>query len=222
MRRVSSKTVRQAAALLLIVWLLAGMTGCRLFGRKKVAAPPAAPPPVLTPPAPKPAKPQLPPAPKIDTRAPTPKPPVASTEPLPPAPAPTPKPEQKRSRKRATRSAEVRESKPAEPPKPVETAETPVPAPTPPAVPTPKLEQILSAEQVREYTKNLETSLERVRSAMVQVQGKHLSEEQQEIVGRIRTFQQQAEQARERDLVTAVTLAQRADLLSRDLLDRLR
>jgi hypothetical protein len=57
---------------------------------------------------------------------------------------------------------------------------------------------------------------------MVQVQGKNLNEEQQEIVGRIRTFQQQAEQARERDLVTAVTLAQRADLLSRDLLDRLK
>jgi hypothetical protein len=40
-------------------------------------------------------------------------------------------------------------------------------------------------------------------------------------VGRIQTFQKQAEQARELDLVTAVNLARRADLLAQDLIKRL-
>ncbi len=38
---------------------------------------------------------------------------------------------------------------------------------------------------------------------------------------RIRTFQKQAEQAREQDLVTAVSLARRAEVLAQDLVGRL-
>jgi hypothetical protein len=51
--------------------------------------------------------------------------------------------------------------------------------------------------------------------------GKNLNPAQSEILNRIRTFQKQAEEAREQDLVTAVSLARRADLLARDLLERL-
>jgi hypothetical protein len=51
--------------------------------------------------------------------------------------------------------------------------------------------------------------------------GKNLNAEQGEIAKRIQTFQKQAEQAREQDLVTAVSLARRADLLATDLLKRL-
>jgi hypothetical protein len=50
---------------------------------------------------------------------------------------------------------------------------------------------------------------------------KPLTREQIDIRNRIRTFQKQAEQAREQDLVTAVSLARRADLLAKDLLERL-
>jgi hypothetical protein len=53
------------------------------------------------------------------------------------------------------------------------------------------------------------------------VAGKSLNGEQSEIADRIRTFEKQAEQAREQDLVTAVNLAKRADLLAQDLLQRL-
>jgi hypothetical protein len=48
-----------------------------------------------------------------------------------------------------------------------------------------------------------------------------LNADQQSIVNRIKTFQQQALQEREQDLVAAVSLAKRADSLARDLLGRL-
>ncbi|MEQ1946064.1 MAG: hypothetical protein ABL995_02680 [Bryobacteraceae bacterium] len=81
--------------------------------------------------------------------------------------------------------------------------------------------QIFTAEQIREYNRSLEESLERVRRALGSLAGKKLNPEQTEVVNRIRTFQNQAEQAREQDLVTAVSLARRADLLAQDLIGRL-
>jgi hypothetical protein len=75
--------------------------------------------------------------------------------------------------------------------------------------------------QLREYNQALDQSLERVRRALAIAAGKNLNADQSEIVNRIRTFQKQAEQAREQDLVTAVNLARRADLLAKDLVERL-
>lgn len=101
---------------------------------------------------------------------------------------------------------------------------TPKPAPpTPsPAVETaPRLGQIFTPDQLRDYNRTLDESLDRVRRALAVVAGKNLNAEQGEIANRIRTFQKQAEQAREQDLVTAVSLARRADLLAQDLLGRL-
>jgi hypothetical protein len=53
------------------------------------------------------------------------------------------------------------------------------------------------------------------------VAGKNLTPEQKDIAERVQTYLKQAEQAREQDLVTAVNLARRADLLAKDLLERL-
>jgi len=53
------------------------------------------------------------------------------------------------------------------------------------------------------------------------VEGKNLTADQKATAERIRTFRKQAEQAREQDLMTAVILARRADLLAKDLLERL-
>lgn len=102
-------------------------------------------------------------------------------------------------------------------PKPV-TTQNPPPPDTPAA---PKLGQIYTADQLRDYNRNIDESLDRVKRVLSQVAGKNLSTEMNEIVGRIQTFQKQAEQARERDLVTAVNLARRADLLAQDLIKRL-
>jgi hypothetical protein len=98
---------------------------------------------------------------------------------------------------------------------------TPPPAPTPEPPPLPKLGQIFTAAQLREYNQTLDQSLERVRKVLAIAAGKNLNADQSETVNRIQTFQKQAEQAREQDLVTAVNLARRADLLARDLLERL-
>jgi uracil phosphoribosyltransferase len=99
--------------------------------------------------------------------------------------------------------------------------------PPPPAVPVepapaaPRLSQIFTAEQLREYNRTLEDSLDRVRKVLGTVASKNLNSEQTQVVQRIQTFQKQAEQAREQDLVTAVNLARRADLLAQDLIKRL-
>ena len=97
----------------------------------------------------------------------------------------------------------------------------PPPAPVPDAVPRPRLGQIFTAEQLREYNRNLDESLERVKRVLATVGGRSLNPDLAQIVGRIQTFQRQAEQARESDLVTAVNLARRADLLAQDLIKRL-
>jgi len=100
------------------------------------------------------------------------------------------------------------------PPKPVVTVAPESPAP-------PRLAQMFTPEELRENTRALEESLDRVNRALAIVEGKNLTTEQKEIAERIRTFRKQAEQAREQDLLTAVSLARRADLLAKDLLERL-
>ena len=119
---------------------------------------------------------------------------------------------------------------PLEPPPPVPRrvvppvrATTQPPAVVPPEVPpaTPRLGQIFTADQLREYNRSLDESLDRVRRVLGNVAGRNLNPELTQIVSRIQTFQKQAEQARDQDLVTAVNLARRADLLAQDLVKRL-
>jgi hypothetical protein len=80
---------------------------------------------------------------------------------------------------------------------------------------------MFTPEEFRANTRALNESLERVNRALAIVEGKTLTPDQKEIAERIRTFRKQAEQAREQDLLTAVSLARRADLLAKDLLERL-
>ncbi len=85
----------------------------------------------------------------------------------------------------------------------------------------PKLGQMFTAEEQREHTRTLDESLDRVNKALAIVEGKNLTAEQKETAERIRTYRKQAEQARDQDLLTAVSLARRADLLAKDLLEHL-
>jgi len=101
------------------------------------------------------------------------------------------------------------------PPKPV------AQGPAAPETVAPKLAQMFTPEELRENTRALDESLDRVNRILVIVEGKNLTADQKEIAERIRTFRKQAEQAREQDLLTAVSLARRADLLAKDLLERL-
>ena len=186
--------------LALILAMSLGTTSC-LFQKKTVARVFVPPPPVARPNVAS-AVPEIPPAPEIELDSEVPQieglpeslPPAAG--PPPPAPRRTPPPA------RAT----------APPPAVV----PPEPQPTPP-----QLRQIFTAEQLREYNRSLDESLDRVKKVLGSVASKNLTPEQVQVVGRIQTFQKQAEQAREQDLVTAVNLARRADLLAQDLVKRL-
>jgi type IV secretory pathway VirB10-like protein len=109
---------------------------------------------------------------------------------------------------------------PRAPRAPVATVPRPAPSENPP-VAAPKLAQILTPEESRRNTQELEQYTERVKRALAMVAEKNLTAEQKDIAERVRTYLLQAEQAREQDLVTAVNLARRADLLAKDLLERL-
>jgi hypothetical protein len=94
-------------------------------------------------------------------------------------------------------------------------------APAPPAPTPPKIVQLFTPDQTREYNKAYDDSQDRVKKALAILEKKSLTPAERRAMERIRTFQKQAEQEHERDLVTAVNLARRADTLSADLLTRL-
>lgn len=239
------QSITRVSAMRSAVWtyvlLSAGL--CGVACRKAAPPPPQPPPPTpIVVPRKEPPKKDvnLPAAPPIATKAPEGKPPVSSNPPVLKPPAAKP---QRRPRV-ARKAAEVKP--PAAKPVPVEEAKTaaatpepkpeapasqtqpaaaqpePTTAATPPSAAAPKLGQMLKPEESREYNKRLDTTVDRVKAAVAAIQTKPLTDDQKEIVGRIRSFLAQAEQAREPDVISAVNLAERADLLSRDLLERLR
>ena len=113
------------------------------------------------------------------------------------------------------------------PPKPKPTSRRPVavaapkPLPPPDQPAPPKLGQVFTDNEKREYNRQLDESLERIRKNMAKLAARNLSTEQHKVVVQIEEFEKQAEQAREQDLVTAVSLASRADQLATDLVGRL-
>ena len=193
--------MRRSRLLPLVLALPLGSTSC--WFRKStppkvfVPPPPAARPSVAT------TQPELPPPPEIDM----PEDATVTVEgipaTMPPAEAPPP-------------------PAPRRPPPPVRANTTQPPATVPAEVPpAPRLGQIFTAEQLRDYNRAVDESLDRVRRVLGIVAGRNLNPELNAMVSRIQTFQKQAEQAREQDLVTAVNLARRADLLAQDLVKRL-
>lgn len=118
---------------------------------------------------------------------------------------------------------------PSVPPPPVAPPKRRPVTPAPPKVATPKeipvaprLGQIFSGEQRAEYARDLNESLEQVNRILRIAAAKRLSADQKAAVQRIVTFQKQAEDARNRDLVTAVNLARRAGVLAQDLAQTLK
>ena len=116
---------------------------------------------------------------------------------------------------------------PEPPPPPRSTrpvANVPKPQPAPnevPPAPALRLSQILTPEESKRNNQELDQYTDSAKKALTRVQGRNLTPEQRDIAERVQTYLTQAEQAREQDLVTAVNLARRADLLAKDLLERL-
>jgi hypothetical protein len=121
-------------------------------------------------------------------------------------------------RRRPVVPAAPKQTPPATAPAEATPQQTPTPDPGQPA--PPKLSQILTAEQTREYSKTYDASVDRIRRAVGHLEKKALTAEDSDALNRIRNFLKQAEEAKSQDLVTAVNLATRADLLARDLLAR--
>jgi type IV secretory pathway VirB10-like protein len=149
--------------------------------------------------------------------------PVTPAPPQPPAPQQT-TPATPEVKPQA--QAPEQEQPPAPAPPPVKKNAPPEPAPqrTPqpagqaPLQPAPQLGVILPANRRRQYEAEYAQSLSRARAALQQVSGKALSQTQRETVERIKTFIQQAEESKAKDLATAFELVRRADLLGQDLL----
>ena len=184
------------ATVLLTIGLSLGLSGC-WFGKKATAIPPPPAPqqkqaPPVQPPEQKPLP--MPPPPEIQE-------PAQITL---PAPQKTP----------PSRPAAKKKKTPATPSQPPQPAEQPPVQPSPP----PQLGEILSDVERRQYEAEYAQSLARARSALQQASGKSLSPTQRETVERIKTFIQQAEESKGRNLATAFELVRRADVLGQDLL----
>ena len=108
--------------------------------------------------------------------------------------------------------------------KPQRAAQTPAavtPAPlqpaTPAATPAPKLGDVLTPDEVRQYNAAIDVSLSHAQASLNAIQGRQLTKDQQAEVEQIRNFMQQAEASRNSDPAGAKSLAQRAEVLARDL-----
>ena len=117
-----------------------------------------------------------------------------------PPPAPARKP---------SRSAAAPASAPA--------AAVPAPVPPAPAVPPPKLGDILTPEEQRQYGASIDQSLSHAQTSLNAIAGRQLDKAQQAEVDQIRNFIQQAQATRNSDLAGAKSLAERAEVLARDL-----
>jgi type IV secretory pathway VirB10-like protein len=189
------------ATVLLTIGLSLGLSGC--WFRKK------------TPVAPPPPAPQVKPAPPV--KLPEQKPPEQKPLPMPPPteikePAQIPLPAPQKTP--PPRPAPRRRRTPPTPPPPPPAEQPPAQPPAPP----PQLGEILPNAERRQYEADYAQSLSRARSALQQASGKSLNPTQKETVERIKTFLQQAEESKGKDLATALQLARRADVLGQDLL----
>lgn len=192
------------ALLLVTMVLLSGMTSSCLFSRKPRPAQ------IYIPPAPAPELPKEQPLPQPPNLPPQRNPPPQTTEAQTQEPQPPPQ-EQPARRKRPVPQPPVAvDTQPPE--QPIETAPSP----------TPRLGQMLSPDQQKEYSNAINTSVNRARENLKSLQGHSLRKDQQAVVVQIESFLNQVEEARKYDLVSARSLAERADLLASDLVKAVR
>jgi hypothetical protein len=95
---------------------------------------------------------------------------------------------------------------------------SPAPSPTPAtAAAPPKLGDVLSADEEKQYRASIDQSLSHAQISLNSMGGRQLNKDQQAEVEHIRNFMQQAQTARGSDPAGARSLAERAEVLARDL-----
>jgi outer membrane biosynthesis protein TonB len=95
------------------------------------------------------------------------------------------------------------------------------PANVTPADP-PRLGDILTPDQQHQYNAAIDVSLAHAQASLDFISTRQLSKEQQATVAEILNFMQQAQEKRKNDLAAAKSLAERAEVLSHDLVASLR
>ncbi len=93
---------------------------------------------------------------------------------------------------------------------------TPAPA-APAATPAPKLGDVLTADEQRQYSAAIDQSLSHAQTSLHSIGGRQLNKDQQAELEEIRNFVQQAQSTRSSDPAGAKSLAERAEVLARDL-----
>jgi hypothetical protein len=182
------------------------LPGCRVFRAKRTPPPViTAPPASRTPPAEPPTVPAPPP---VEAAKTTPPPPRAATVEVKPPAKPQPKPTRRPPKKVTTAKAQP----------PVTPQQTP-PAETPaaPSEPIPQLTQMLSPAEEAAYNRAIDVAVENAKANVTKVSGRRLNSTQRGKLERINAFLKQVEETRARDLATAKTIAERAYLLSDEL-----
>jgi hypothetical protein len=81
---------------------------------------------------------------------------------------------------------------------------------------------MLTTAQRQELERSINERIGRTRGILGSIGRRSLSGELSDLAGQIRTFLNQAEQARGTDLIRANNLAERAEVLAQDLAKRLR
>ncbi len=79
------------------------------------------------------------------------------------------------------------------------------------------MQPILGAKEVQERTQRIQQYLEKARLVVLRAERSNPDAKTKELISQVRTFLQQAEDARRVDLVRAENLAERAEVLSRGL-----
>ncbi len=201
---------RPLSAMVLAALLVLTTSSCH---KKQVAVPvPSEPVPAVTAPAVEPPPQQQP----------VPAQPAAAPPATAPATAPAPK-DETQYQKNKPPDQPPPPKHPAHPTTPASTApavQSPPPAPAP--ADTPRLGDILSPDQQREYNTAIDLSLAHAQASLGFISTRQLTHEQQSTVAEIQNFIQQAQEKRKNELEAAKSLAERAEVLSHDLVASLR
>jgi hypothetical protein len=162
-----------------------------------------------------------PPPPAIETGIPGDTPPLAATLPATPNP-PQAKAAPRRNRRNIQPPVKTQSSvapPPAADPGPAASDTAP---PAPPAPAPLVLAELLTDAQRADLLKRCDEALKSAQGSLERLSARTLPPDAAESMARVRVFVQQAQQARERDPQTALQLAQRAEVLARDLLKSVR
>lgn len=178
-----------------------------LFSRSKAAK--IAPPPVVA------ARPATP----VEEKPPQIPPPDAN----PPATAPVPEPA-------PSKTLEVTPELPGPPKEPKRPRRArarttpPAPAAAPPATPVaePELVPLLSASDKRAFEAIVNALIARTEKNLAVVEAREPNQQQRDVIRQARNFLAQCQEIRGRDLAAAKSLAERAEILSRELVGKLR